>query len=316
MVGTRIPGIWAFATLNGVPKSDSGTSWMEIPQKNLMGLGDKGLVDLLRKCFSVAVKVRSGIWSKFWFARIVNWLYKIVGSLIKFLVDKCEGWFGPFGFTSAVGKVVGGGGVAVWGNMLDSSCISDLWRLVASESPFRLAMACYFTEASTTSKRVRKACNWLASWQIFPFRDGGFGVMVWSHRSLDESTNCKDRATGEATKQVMEVVNDLFENQDKQQKDKLAEDMNILFYGFVDENDTHTRFVGQVEMIGSNINKTNSRMGEIVKRLAHEFDLSEKSEKIYAIVRKMEGFTKLEKMKATDLLVTTTEKLEMLTEKL
>ncbi|KAG8374528.1 hypothetical protein BUALT_Bualt10G0004300 [Buddleja alternifolia] len=49
---------------------------------------------------------------------------------------------------------------------------------------------------------------------------------TWPHYPKWIDIFGKDRATGEVAEDLMEAVNDLFENQDKQQEDKLAEDLN------------------------------------------------------------------------------------------
>ncbi|PIN10930.1 hypothetical protein CDL12_16475 [Handroanthus impetiginosus] len=142
----------------------------------------------------------------------------------------------------------------------------------------------------------------------------------------------KDRATRENAQDFVETVNDIL-NGDAQKINQTTEEFNDHLEGFV--KDTESMCASQIggsasekrkrnrkkklkegqdqiyEMLGTVCEKTDARLGDIARRIGHEFDVSQKREEVYAAIGKVGGLNLQEKLQVSKFLVKNTEELEL-----
>ncbi|KAH6793594.1 hypothetical protein C2S52_004071 [Perilla frutescens var. hirtella] len=142
----------------------------------------------------------------------------------------------------------------------------------------------------------------------------------------------KDRATGEQAEDVMDAVNELFSATKNKEKEVIV-DIDLLPHDVNDEikpdstyqpvgNDTDKKNGGKkrkladgseglYELLGSFCQNTETRLGDIARRIGYEQDVSAARKEVFEVVGKIGGLTLQEKLLVSKTLVKNTEDLEL-----
>ncbi|PIN22637.1 hypothetical protein CDL12_04655 [Handroanthus impetiginosus] len=142
----------------------------------------------------------------------------------------------------------------------------------------------------------------------------------------------KDRATGVNAQDFVEALNDIL-NGDAQKINQTTEEFNDHLQEFVE--DTESICASEIggsaskkkkgnrkkklkegedqiyEMLGTFCEKTDTRLGNIARRIGHKFDISQKHKEVCTTVGKVEGLNLQEKLQVSKFLIKNTKELEL-----
>lgn len=144
----------------------------------------------------------------------------------------------------------------------------------------------------------------------------------------------KDRATGEQAEDVMDAVNELFnKSKDTENEKEVTDDIHILSDDFEDamkenstyksvNNDTDKRSGGKkrkstdeneglCDLLGNFCRSTETRLGDIARRIGYEQDVSAARKEVFEAVGKIGGLTLQERLVVSKTLVNNTEDLDL-----